>query len=78
MRLNKGTQTEGDADRALKEILSNKTDEKIVITRLKEIQRINERAIKNRKRAINRRRKNEGVDVFDFSTYNDVKFEVVQ
>lgn len=78
LRLNKGTQTEGDAERALLEIVANKTDEKIVIARLKEIQRINERAIKNRKRAINRRRKNEGVDAFDFSTYNDVKFEVVQ
>ena len=78
LRLNKGTQTEGDAERALLEIVANKTDEKIVVARLQEIQRINERAIKNRRRAINRRRKNEGVDVFDFSTYNDVKFEVVQ
>lgn len=78
LRLNKGTQTEGDAERALLEIVANKTDEKTVIARLQEIQRINERAIKNRRRAINRRRKNEGVDTFDFSTYNDVKFEVVQ
>jgi hypothetical protein len=77
LRLNKGTQTEGDAERALLEIVANKTDEKIVVARLQEIQRINERAIKNRRRAINRRRKNEGVDVFDFSTYNDVKFKEV-
>lgn len=78
LRLNKGTQTEGDADRALKEISTNRNDEKIVIAQLQELQRINQRAIKNRRRAINRRRKNEGVDDFDFSTYNDVKFEVVQ
>lgn len=78
LRLNKGTQTEGDAERALKEISTNRNDEKIVIAQLQELQRVNARAIKNRRRAINRRRKNEGVDPFDFSTYNDVKFEVVQ
>ena len=77
LRLNKGTQTEGDAERALKEISTNRNDEKIVIAQLKELQRVNERAIKNRKRAINRRRKNEGVDTFDFSTRNDVSFEEI-
>ena len=77
LRLNKGTQTEGDAKRAKQELFANLNDEKIVISRLKEIMRINERAIKNRKRAINRRRNNEGVKAFDFSTYNDVKFKEI-
>ena len=77
LRLNKGTQTEGDAQRARNELFENLNDEKIVVSRLEELMRINQRAIKNRRRAINRRRANEGVDAFDFSAYDNVKFKEV-
>jgi len=77
LRLNKGTQTEGDAQRATDAIFENINNESVVLRRLNELKRINERALANRKRSINRRRANEGVDAFDFSTYNDVKFKEV-
>jgi len=77
LRLNKGTQTEGDAQRATDAIFENINDENAVLRRLNELRRINERALANKKRSINRRRANEGVDPFDFSTYNDVKFKEV-
>ena len=77
LRLNKGTQTEGDAQRATDAIFENINDENAVLRRLNELKRINERALANKKRSINRRRVNEGVDVFDFSTYNDVSFEEI-
>ena len=44
LRLNKGVQTEGDAQRAWNELIANINDEKLVAQRLSEIQRINERA----------------------------------
>lgn len=77
LRLNKGTQTEGDAQRATEAIFENINDERAVLRRLNELKRINERALANKKRSINRRRANEGVAAFDFSAYNDVKFKEV-
>ena len=69
LRLNKGVQTEGDAKRALKEIIDNKNDTKVVKAALEELRDLNERAIELRKRNINRRRKTQNVDSFDFSDY---------
>lgn len=77
LRLNKGTQTEGDAQRATDAIFENINDESAVLRRLNELKRINERALANKKRSINRRRANEGVPAFDFSAYNDVKFKEI-
>ena len=70
LRLNKGVQTEGDAQRALNEIIANKNDTDIVQTQLKRLREINERAVELRKRNINRRRKTQGVDAFDFTGYS--------
>lgn len=69
LRLNKGVQTEGDARRALNEIIANKNDTKVVRAQLARLRDINERAIEIRKRNINRRRKTQNVDSFDFSDY---------
>ena len=69
LRLNKGVQTEGDAQRALNEIIANKNDTKVVRAQLARLRDINERAIEIRKRNINRRRKTQNVDSFDFSDY---------
>ena len=44
LRLNKGVQTEGDAQRAWNEMITNINDPKVVKQRLGEIQKINERA----------------------------------
>jgi len=83
LRLNKGVQTEGDAQRALNEIIKNKNDGKIVQAQLKRLREINERAVELRKRSVNRRRKTQNVDVFDFSDYaapttsNDVSYKVL-
>ena len=67
LRLNKGTQTEGDAERALQEIVNNKNNKRAVRAALKELREVNERAIENKKRGINRRRSTQGIDAFDFS-----------
>jgi len=74
LRLNKGTQTEGDAQRALDEIANfyDKGDTKTVRARLAELLKINQVAAEERKRNINRIRKNQGVDEFDFSNYNSL------
>ena len=87
LRLNKGTQTEGDAKRATKEILTfyNRGNTKLVKERLKELLSINKAAADERKRNINRIRKNQNVEEFDFTNYNalinkqtkNVKYKVV-
>jgi hypothetical protein len=67
LRLNKGTQTEGDAERALREISRNKNNKNAVRRALLKLREVNERAIENKKRGINRRRSTQGIDAFDFS-----------
>ncbi|WP_297841190.1 hypothetical protein [Pseudomonas sp.] len=61
LRLNKGPQTEGDAQRAWAELLSNVNDPKVVKQRLGEIQVMNNKAAQVRLGMINSRRKNQGV-----------------
>lgn len=48
LRLNTGVQTDGDAERALNEIISNKTDPNIVKARLNDIKKFNERGVEQR------------------------------
>ena len=48
LRLNKGTQTEGDAQRAWNELFENMNDEKIVADRLRKIIDLNARAVEER------------------------------
>ena len=84
LRLNKGTQTEGDAERALREISRNKNNKNAVRRALQKLREVNERAIENKKRGINRRRSTQGIDAFDFSdsmpatSSNDVGYEVIE
>lgn len=83
LRLNKGTQTEGDAERALQEIINNRNNTKAVRKALQDLQRANERAVEERKRNINRRRKAQGAEAFSFDDYttpttsSDVGFKVI-
>ena len=83
LRLNKGTQTEGDAEIALQEIINNRNNTKAVRKALQDLQRANERAVEERKRNINRRRKAQGAEAFSFDDYttpttsSDVGFNVI-
>lgn len=67
--LNKGVQTEGDAQRAWNELFENMNDPKVVSQRLDEIQRLNERAAGIRKLNVDTLRKNWSQEPFDFSGY---------
>lgn len=67
LRLNKGVQTEGDAVRAMNEIMANINDPKVVSQRLDELRRINERAINLRKNNIEIIRSNYGAGPMDTS-----------
>jgi len=65
LRLNKGVQTEGDAQRAAKEVLAafGKNDTALMAKALEDLQRINVRAAENKARSIDRRRESQGVDL---------------
>lgn len=65
LRLNKGVQTDGDAQRAWNELAANINDPQLVSERLAEIQSINERGAALRAQAINMRRLNNGVPTID-------------
>ena len=65
LRLNKGVQTEGDAQRAWNEMLTNINDPKLVKQRLSEIQKINERAANLRGMNVETIRSNFGVEPID-------------
>lgn len=65
LRLNKGVQTEGDAQRAWNELLTNLNDEKVVKQRMSEIMELNERAVLYRQDTINIRRERNGKPALD-------------
>jgi len=69
LRLNKGVQTDGDAQRAWNELFSNINDTKVVQQRLAEIKRLNERAVQLRKLDIDAVRTNYGHEPLDVSGY---------
>lgn len=71
LRLNKGVQTEGDAVRAWNELLSNVNDTGLVLQRLDEIQRINDRAASMRQALIENRRKSYGSQVPDTQPFEN-------
>jgi hypothetical protein len=60
LRLNKGIQTEGDAQRAWNELFESISDPGVVIQRLEEIRAINERAVTQRNFQVTQLRKNYG------------------
>jgi hypothetical protein len=65
--LNKGVQTEGDAQRAMNELMSNLNDPGVVQQRLAEIRKINQRAADIRKNNVNILRQNFGAEPLDFA-----------
>jgi hypothetical protein len=72
LRLNKGVQTEGDAQRAWNEVLTRINDPEFVKQRLGEIQTINERAVNLRKMNVDAIRGNYGASPMDTSGYQNV------
>lgn len=68
--LNKGVQTEGDAQRAMNEIMANINDKELVKQRLAEIRALNARAVDLKKANIDTIRFNYGHPGFDFSKYD--------
>lgn len=65
LRLNKGVQTEGDAQRAWNELLTNINDPKLVGERLDEIRAINKRAKNLKALQLDTIRQNFGAEPFD-------------
>ncbi|MBJ7410122.1 MAG: hypothetical protein JHD15_07110 [Phenylobacterium sp.] len=65
LRLNKGVQTEGDAQRAWNELLANINDEGVVVQRLAEIKALNEQAIALRSDLVNQAREDSGFAPLD-------------
>lgn len=72
LRLNKGVQTEGDAQRAWNELIANINDPDSVRQRIAEITAINERAASLRKREVDVVRMNYGHDPMDTSAFSNV------
>jgi hypothetical protein len=72
LRLNKGVQTEGDAQRAWNELLANINDGDVVKKRLGEIKKINERAVQLRKLNIDNIRSNYNYPSLDSSNYENL------
>jgi len=73
LRLNKGPQTEGDAQRAMKELDAAKTKDD-VIRLLKDLRKTNTTSIGYTKEDINRRRETADVKPFDF---NNISWKIV-
>lgn len=69
LRLNKGVQTDGDAQRAWNELMANINDEGVVKQRLAEIMDLNERAVLFRSETINQRREDAGLPALDPSKF---------
>lgn len=72
LRLNKGVQTEGDAQREWDALVANINDPKVVRKRLEEIKRIDQRAINLRNMNIESIRNNFGADPLDTSERQNV------
>lgn len=69
LRLNKGVQTEGDAQRAWNELLANVNDEGVVVQRLAEIKALNEQAIALRSDLVNQARQDSGFAPMDTNRF---------
>lgn len=65
LRLNKGVQTEGDAQRAWNELISNLNDKEFVQQRLAEIQELNNQAARFKGQILNSRRQAQNIDPLD-------------
>jgi hypothetical protein len=69
LRLNKGVQTEGDAQRAWNELITNLNDPKLVRQRLEEIDAYNRQAIAFHKDMVNQIRSDSGMAPIDVSKF---------
>jgi len=69
LRLNKGVQTEGDAQRAWNELFNNLNDKGVVKQRLNEIQKINARGADLQKLQVDQVRANYGAQPLDYSKF---------
>lgn len=67
LRLNKGVQTEGDAIRAMNEVVASRNDPKLLAENIAKLQNINERAVTLQKNRVNSVRQNYGAAPYDFS-----------
>ncbi|MBX3518436.1 MAG: hypothetical protein KF835_00275 [Xanthobacteraceae bacterium] len=65
LRLNKGVQTEGDAQRAWSELFANANDPKVVATRLEKIQEYNQQAATFKRNLIAQRRSDNRLPALD-------------
>lgn len=68
--LNKGVQTEGDAQRAMGEVMANLNDPGVVAQRLTEIRALNRRAVELRKQNVALIRSNFGQPELDMSAFD--------
>lgn len=77
LKLAKGVQTEGDAQRVRKELLDayDENNTRLIRDRLLEIQQINERTIELRKIQIKNRRSSQDAKPFDFGIFNEEEIE---
>jgi hypothetical protein len=71
LRLNKGVQTEGDAQRAWNELFNNLNDKDVVQQRLGEIQKINKRGSDLQKLQVDQIRANYGAQPLDYSQFEN-------
>lgn len=71
LRLNKGVQTEGDAQRAWNELFNNLNDKQVVKQRLQEIQKINKRGADLQKLQVDQIRANYGAAPVDFTQFEN-------
>lgn len=78
LRLNKGVQTEGDAQRAWNELFQNINDTKLVRQRLDEVKALNDRAVQLRKLDVDTIRSNFNQDPMDYSNFTKQKAAVGQ
>lgn len=68
LRLNKGVQTEGDAERAMNEVVASVNDPALFKANMEKLNSINERAAAIQKENVNAIRSNYGAGEYDFGT----------
>lgn len=77
LRLNKGVQTEGDAVRAMNEVVASRNDPELMAENVRKLQKINERAVLLQKNRVNSIRENYGAAPYDFGQVTGVAGEAM-
>jgi hypothetical protein len=78
LRLNAGVQTDGDAQRAWNELITNINDPAVVSQRLNEIQMLNERAVALREALIASRRSGSNLPALDMAPFRTLTPDAAQ